>query len=180
MYKGSAAVIGRELKAKRSVYIVDDDIDVRSSMLFFLSTQNLVGNAFESGRAFLDRVHDLAPSPILLDMHMPSMSGLELLAELVEREIHWPVVVLTGHEAVDSAVIAMKLGAMDFLEKPVDGDRTMAALNQAFRLLDENQQHHSARKLARARVASLTARQATVIEGLMRGLSNKQVALDCC
>ena len=71
MYKGGATAIGRDPMVQRSVHVVDDDIDVRSSMIFFLSTQNLVGNAFESGRAFLDQVLDLGREPI---------NGIPLLA----------------------------------------------------------------------------------------------------
>ncbi len=173
------SIVNKEPEAtKPKVYIIDDNSDFRTSLVLYLSTRGMAGIAFASGRAFLGEVLSLAPSPIILDLRMPGMPGLELLAELVRLGIDWPVIVLTGHGAVDHAVRALKLGAMDFLEKPVDGECTVALLNKAFVLLEENQQNLSARALARSRLSSLTARQMTVIDGLIRGLSNKQVALN--
>ena len=107
---------------------------------------------------------------------MAGMSGLELIEELGSRDVGWPIIVLTGHGEVPIAVSAMKLGVAEFLEKPIDSERLDAVLAEAFTSLEESTTARSEGTSARARYCRLTGRQKEVMEALMLGLSNKQVA----
>src|SRR5687768_17092072 len=102
------------------VYIVDDDRDVRSSISFMLGTCGWKTKPFNNGREFVDALVGLEPACILLDIRMPGMDGVQVLQTLVSREIKWPVVMMTGHGEIPLAVQTMKLGAIDFLEKPFE------------------------------------------------------------
>lgn len=113
------------------IYIVDDDIDVRASIAFVLRTDGLKCRIFPSGDAFIAELDALQPGCILLDVRMPGMDGLEVLTELMRRGCRWPVVVMTGHGERNLAQKAVRLGAVDFVEKPFDVDLMIACLKQA-------------------------------------------------
>ncbi len=117
------------------VYIVDDDADVRNSIGFMLAASGRRTETFASGSAFLDAVDGLAPGCILLDVRMPGIDGLQVLAELEKRRLRWPVVMMTGHGEVTTAVQALKLGAVDFIEKPFEESLLQACLGRAATLL---------------------------------------------
>ncbi|HWH21811.1 MAG TPA: response regulator [Allosphingosinicella sp.] len=119
-------------ECNRTVYIVDDDRDVRASLGFMLSTAGLPTRAFAGGVEFLDALGELEPGCILLDVRMPQLDGLEVLQELTRRGIDWPVVMMTGHGEVSLAVQTMKLGAVDFIEKPFEEERLHTSLGRAF------------------------------------------------
>jgi two-component system response regulator FixJ len=104
------------------------------------------------------------------------MDGFHVMAELNKREIDWPVIVMTGHGEVPVAVRAMKLGAIDFIEKPFSEDALLACFANAFALLDERESSGRKKRAARDRVAQLTARESDVLRGLLAGESNKQLA----
>ena len=99
------------------VYVVDDDRDIRRSLSFMLGASEIRSYPFGSGADFLDALPDLEPGCILLDLRMPQMDGFQVMDELTRRGVDWPVVVMTGHGEVPVAVRAMKLGAIDFIEK---------------------------------------------------------------
>src|SRR5262245_5158553 len=99
------------------VYVIDDDRDVRESIRFMLQTDGITSHAFAGGQEFMDAQPDLAPGCLLLDVRMPRMGGLEVLAALSERGCGWPVVVMTGHGEGDLGTRAINLGARDFIEK---------------------------------------------------------------
>jgi two-component system response regulator FixJ len=158
------------------VYVVDDDRDVRRSLSFMLGAADLRSHPFGSGEDFLEAVPDLEPGCILLDLRMPQMDGFHVMNELARREIDWPVIVMTGHGEVPTAVRAMKLGAIDFIEKPFSEEALLDCFGTAFALLDEREAASRRRREARERVALLTAREADVLRGLLAGDSNKQLA----
>lgn len=158
------------------VYIVDDDRDVRSSIHFMLGTAGWEPRAFPSGFHFLGSVDQLEPGCVLLDIRMPGMSGVEVLEELQEREVNWPVVMMTGHGEVPLAVQTMRLGAIDFLEKPFDDDALQSCLGRAWELLQKQRGESARSEEARARIDRLTQREREVLEGLIAGLSNKLIA----
>lgn len=162
--------------AGRAVYVVDDDVEMLKSLQFVLQASSIRAEPFVTASEFLTRLSTLEPAPILLDLRMPGMSGLELLDELRSRKIEWPVILITGHGDVAVAVEAIKRGATDFLEKPVDMEMVVPALESAFAALIIAKGDHSDRAAAWGRFKSLTKRQAEVIEELMHGKSNKQVA----
>ncbi|MGZ8283786.1 MAG: response regulator transcription factor [Allosphingosinicella sp.] len=158
------------------VYVVDDDRDVRRSLSFMLGASDIRSHPFGSGEDFVEALPDLQPGCVLLDLRMPEMDGFHVMAELNKREIDWPVIVMTGHGEVPVAVRAMKLGAIDFIEKPFSEDALLACFTNAFTLLDEREATGRKRRAARDRVSQLTARESDVLRGLLAGESNKQLA----
>ena len=158
------------------VYVVDDDRDVRRSLSFMLGASDLRSHPFASGEDFLEALADLAPGCILLDLRMPQLDGFQVMDELAKREVDWPVIVMTGHGEIPVAVRAMKLGAIDFIEKPFSEEALLACFGNAFSLLDERESTGKRRREARDRVALLTARESDVLRGLLAGESNKQLA----
>lgn len=159
------------------VYVVDDDRDVRRSLSYMLSASEIRSYPFGSGADFLDSLNDLEPGCILLDLRMPKPDGFEVMEELKRREIDWPVIVMTGHGEVKSAVRAMKLGAIEFIEKPFAESSLLGCFEQAFRLLSERQGDASRRRAARDRVELLTARESDVLQGLLAGETNRQIGV---
>lgn len=104
------------------VYVVDDHSEVRRSLDILLSTFGISTRVFASAREFLDRLPSLAPAPVLLDITMPGMSGIELLETLAARKMKWPVLIMTGLSEVPVAYRALELGAMGVLEKPFSAE----------------------------------------------------------
>ncbi len=141
-----------------------------------LTAAELQPRPFASGPDFLDSLAELQPGVVLLDLHMPEMDGFRVLAELASKRVEWPVLVMTGHGDISTAVRAMKLGAVDFLAKPLPEDALLAALEVSFTLLKERTETVERRRAAQARVAGLSARENEVLRGLIAGLSNKQLA----
>ena len=141
-----------------------------------LGASDLRSHPFASGEDFLEALADLAPGCILLDLRMPQIDGFQVMDELAKREVDWPVIVMTGHGEIPVAVRAMKLGAIDFIEKPFSEEALLACFGNAFSLLDERESTGKRRREARDRVALLTARESDVLRGLLAGESNKQLA----
>jgi two-component system response regulator FixJ len=162
--------------AQRCVYVIDDDIDIRKSLHFLLATSSITAWPFASAIDFIDQLPALVPGPILLDVRMPDIDGLQMLHLLNERSIGWPVVVITAHGDVTTAVRAMKLGAIEFLEKPFKAHALDRVLEQAFVLLDQSARQHRARDDARQRIGRLTPREVEVMTVLMKGTLNKIAA----
>ena len=158
------------------VYVVDDDRDVRRSLSFMLGASAIRSHPFGSGEDFLDAVGDLQPGCILLDLRMPQVDGFHVMSELARRDIDWPVIVMTGHGEVPVAVRAMKLGAVDFIEKPFSEDALLSSFATATSLLSKRESAGKRRRDARDRVSQLTGREREILEGLLGGESNKQLA----
>ncbi|MXP41493.1 response regulator [Altererythrobacter soli] len=164
-------------KPNRRVYIVDDDSSVRRSMRFVLAAAGYEPRPFASGEDFLEELPHLQPGCVLLDVRMPQLNGLQVLSTVRERGNRFPVLVITGHGDVPTAVEAMKLGADDFLEKPFVDDVLLRSLETLSARLNEDAEHD--RRLAEAseRIALLTQREREVLQGLIGGYSNKEIAL---
>jgi FixJ family two-component response regulator len=163
-------------EANSIVYIVDDDRDVRSSLSFILGTLGTRSRPFAGGRDFVDSLDHLEPGSVLLDIRMPGMDGVEVLEELAKRSIAWPVIVMTGHGEISLAVQTMRMGAMDFLEKPFDEELLQSCLARADKFLEQETHASSRRREATRRLDALTDREREVLEALMDGLSNRQIA----
>ena len=151
------------------VHVIDDDEALRESLAFLLGTARLEVRAYESATAFLDALARAEPGCIITDVRMPGISGVELLRRLKSLEAAFPVIVITGHGDVPLAVEAMKLGAVDFLEKPFEDDALIAAVQSAL-----GRHEHDARRAAEKaetfeRIASLSARERQVLDGLVAG-----------
>ena len=114
-----------------TVYIVDDEECVRQSLAFLLASDGVKTRSFSGGDEFLAALASLSPGAVLLDLRMPSIGGIEVLEELRARQVPWPVVVITAHGEIDAAVQAIKLGALDLLEKPFPEELLQTCLQHA-------------------------------------------------
>jgi two-component system response regulator FixJ len=156
--------------------VIDDDRDVRRSLSFMLGAADIPSHPFGSGGDFLDALADLKPGCILLDLRMPQMDGFAVMTALADRHVDWPVIVMTGHGEVPVAVRAMKQGAIDFIEKPFSEQALLGCFAQAFALLGERESAGRRRREAHARAAALSGREREVLQALLAGQSNKEIA----
>ncbi len=157
------------------VYVIDDDPAMRDSLDFLLGSAGFNVRLFDSAQVFLDELANLEPGCVVTDVRMPGIDGMELLRQLNSGARRLPVIVMTGHGDVPLAVEAMKLGALDFLEKPFGDDRLVGMIETA---LAENESGSKSDALSAdlaARVASLTQRERQVMQGLITGQSNKTI-----
>jgi two-component system response regulator FixJ len=159
------------------VYVVDDDIDVRRSIGFFLKTVGYTPRPFLSGSDFLAEASNLAPGCVLLDIRMPGADGLQVTEQLGIRRARLPVIVMTGHGDIATAVRAMRLGAIDFLEKPFSDDLLTEALRRGFLTIQLESDADRERFHAERRISALTPRERDVLHLLADGNSNKEVAI---
>jgi two-component system response regulator FixJ len=158
------------------VYVIDDDPAMRDSLDFLLGSAGFVVRLFESAQIFLNELPDLAAGCVVTDIRMPGIDGMELLRQLNLASRKLPVIVMTGHGDVPLAVEAMKLGALDFLEKPFEDDRLIGMIETALSQSDSGAKSEAVSANMAARVASLTPRERQVMQGLVTGLSNKAIA----
>jgi len=161
---------------QRTVYVVDGDLGTRRSLTSLLALVGGEAWPFASGAEFLGMIDHLMPALILLDMDMTGPSGVEILAELAHRECRWPVIALSAAQDLPLAVKAMKLGALDFLEKPVDGAALAEALQPAWAGLERSLEADEMRRTAQERLTRLTPRELDIALALFAGRSNKGVA----
>ena len=162
----------------RSIYIVDDDQAVRSELYSLLSVfPNTVLRSFPSGDDFVARIDELQSAVILLDMNMPGLSGLDVLAAIRERPDLLPIVI-TGQGDTRLAVQAMKAGATDFLEKPCEPKMLISTVELAFQKLEETAQVIARTGEAQQKLSRLSARERDVLEGLIEGKSNKIIGYE--
>jgi two-component system, LuxR family, response regulator FixJ len=159
---------------QRTVYVVETDVEIRRSVVINLASIGAEAWPFGGGAEFLEIVGHLLPGCVLLDMD--SADSLEVLNALVRRETGWPIIAMSGCPDVPLAVEAMKLGALDFLEKPVDSAKLAAALLPAWTALEASLEQGEARRVAQNRLARLTARELDISLALFGGRSNKAVA----
>lgn len=159
-----------------TVYIVDDDAEVLKALGRLVSSANLNVAAFASAQSFLDAFDPAAPACLVLDLAMPGASGLELQRALKTRASGLPIVFLTGHGDIGSSVQAMKHGAADFLTKPVDEDTLLAAVQDALERRRRHEHEDAERLRIAERIAALTPRERQVLEGIVAGQLNKQIA----
>jgi two-component system response regulator FixJ len=131
---------------------------------------------FDSALAFLNELANLEAGCVVTDVRMPGIDGMELLRQLSSGPRKLPVIVMTGHGDVPLAVEAMKLGALDFLEKPFEDDRLIGMIETALAGRDSGSKNEALSADMAARVASLTQRERQVMQGLVTGQSNKAIA----
>ena len=143
-----------------------------------LETRGICVSPYASGAQFVREAGALKPAPIILDIRMPHMDGIQVLKELAEKGISWPVIMLTGHGEIGLAVAALKSGAIDFLEKPTSAKILLAAIDAAFDKLAMQVAAQGSRGEAAQRLGQLTPREVEVLDHLCEGRSNKQVAFD--
>lgn len=163
---------------KGVVHIIDDDDALRESLAFLLRTAGIEGKTYASAKAFLDALPDLSLSCVITDVRMPDMSGIDLLRRFKELKIAAPVIVVTGHGDVTLAVEAMKIGAVDFLEKPFDDEVLLASVEAALRQRGGQAKRDNEHAEIENRLAALSPRERDVLGGLVAGRANKQIAFD--
>ena len=163
---------------KGNVYVVDDDEAVRDSLQWLLEGKDYRVRCFDSAETFLSRYDPREVACLLVDIRMPGISGLELQDRLIERKSPLPVVFITGHGDVPMAVTTMKKGAMDFIPKPFKEEELLSVVE---RMLDQAREafadfQHAANR--DALMGKLTARESQVLERIVAGRLNKQIADD--
>ncbi len=162
--------------SESTVFIVDDDPGVRSSMSFLLESVELSVHICASAQEFLEFYTPDMPGCLVLDIRLPGMSGLELQEELVNRKIEIPVIIVTGHAEVPIAVKAMKAGAIDFIEKPFSDQVLLDCIRRALLKDSEARVDRSRRDAVSHRISTLTPREAEVMHKVVSGNSNKMIA----
>ncbi len=160
------------------IYVIDDDDAVRQSLEFLLKTAGMAVRGFEHAKAFLDVLPQVGHGCVITDVRMPGISGIDLLRQLKEISPALPVIVITGHGDISLAVEAMKIGAIDFLEKPFDDDQLIAAVRAAL-----NRDAGAVKRKAELgditdKLAGLSNRERQVLDGLVAGKANKTIAFD--
>lgn len=158
------------------VYVIDDDAAMRDSLSFLLDAANFEVTLFESATNFLEMLPRLAFGCVVSDVRMPGIDGIELLKRMKSLDSPFPIVIITGHGDVALAVEAMKLGAVDFLEKPFEDDRLIGMIETAIRHREPAAKDEAVTRDIAGRVDSLSPRERQVMEGLIAGLSNKMIA----
>ena len=160
------------------VFIVDDDDNVRRALEILIRSVGLEVEAFASGQEFLRRDPPDRPACLVADVRMPGMSGLELQQELARAGLSMPIIFMTGHGTVPMSVRAMKAGAVDFLQKPVDEQQLLDVIHQALERGAREKEELARRAEIQAHLDTLTAREREVFELVVTGMLNKQIAAE--
>ena len=166
------------LADRKLVHVVDDEDTIRRSLDFLLRTAGYEVEKWPEGESFLKGADRSVAACVLLDVRMPGMDGLQVQAEMAANGFNLPVIVLTGHGDIATAVKAMRGGAVDFLEKPFERERLLQALEVGFMQLTDREGLRGREQWARTQVAALTVREQEVLEGLACGYPNKTIAYD--
>ena len=159
-----------------NVYVIDDDPAMRDSLDFLLGSAGFSVRVFDTAQVFLDELATLEPGCVVTDVRMPGIDGMELLRRVNSGARKLPVIVMTGHGDVPLAVEAMKLGALDFLEKPFEDDRLIGMIEAALQQSPDHAKSDAVSADIASRIASLSQRERQVMNGLVAGLSNKLIA----
>jgi len=163
---------------KSIVHVIDDDEAVRQALAFQLGSAGIEVRTYESAVAFLQVAPTVHTGCIITDVRMPELSGIDLLQRMRELKHPVPVVVITAHGDIPLAVEAMRLGAVDFLEKPFEDEVLLASVRSALDRGDRDQRRQAERSNIEARLAALSNRERDVLKGLVAGHANKQIAYD--
>jgi len=160
------------------VCVIDDDDAARQSLEFLLTTAGVNVRTFESAKQFLQAMPEIRSGCIVTDVRMPEISGIDLLREVKRLNVGLPVIVITGHGDVALAVEAMKIGAIDFLEKPFNDDLLLTSVRAAIQKDALAARHNAEVSEVQNKLASLSARERQVLEGLVAGKANKIIAFN--
>ena len=164
------------MNTKPTVFVVDDDQAIRSSLKWLIESVAMQVKTFDSANTFIENYYPGRSGCLLLDVRMPGMSGLELQEYLTEHGINIPVIIITGHGDVPMAIRAMKAGAVDFIEKPFNDELLLESIRHAL-ALDQQQRDKQTQKAEIAtRLARLTPREHEVMEMVTGGKANKEIA----
>jgi FixJ family two-component response regulator len=162
----------------KSIFIVENDEPTRQSLGWLLESSGMTAETFESGEAFLAACQADRPGCLLVDVRLPGMSGVVLQEELARAGIRMPVIIMTGYADVGTAVRALKGGAFDFLEKPLDSEMLLQRVREALAFDGRCRRACAERERLCARLARLSARERAVFDQVVQGKANKVVAIE--
>jgi FixJ family two-component response regulator len=169
----------RELQESDAIIaIIDDDLSVRRGLQRLIRSMGWKAETYASAQEFLARPRTEAPSCVVLDLQLPGLSGLDLQRRMSEAGLEIPIVFLTGHGNIPASVQAMKAGAIEFLTKPFDDQQLLEAIQEALKRDRRQRQEHAEIRELRDRYESLTAREQQVMQQVISGLLNKQIAAE--
>jgi two-component system response regulator FixJ len=160
----------------RLVHIVDDDAEARRSLALLLRVRGYDTLTYASGPMLLEQLAPPGSGCAILDLRMPRMSGLELQREMTRRGLTLPVVFVTGHGEVAAAVAAMKLGALDFIEKPYGEAEVLDVIDRALTKGDRDARRRAAAARSAVLLELLTPREREVLALVAEGLTSEQIA----
>jgi FixJ family two-component response regulator len=161
-----------------TVFIVDDDAQMRESLNNLIRSVGLRVELFASAQAFVQSRHPDAPSCLVLDVRMPGLSGLDLQKQASDAGLEIPIIFITGHGDIPMSVRAMKAGAVEFLTKPFRDQDLLDAIQQALERSRKAREQQAATEELRRRFALLTPREREVMERVVAGLLNKQIGAE--
>jgi len=159
------------------VYVIDDDESIRESLNSLIRSVGLSVRTFASAHEFLESERPNVPACLILDVRMPGLSGLDLQRDLAEANIHIPIIFITGHGDIPMSVRAMKAGAVEFLTKPFRDQDLLDAIQQALERDRHARSQQADNAELRQRYESLTPRETEVFALVVKGMLNKQIAL---
>jgi FixJ family two-component response regulator len=160
----------------KTVFVVDDDPAIRGAVIMLLETEGYRAFDYGSAEEFVSGYRPVRPACLLLDLQMPGMSGLDLQQLLDKRDIRLPIIFITGHGDVRSSAQAFRSGAVDFLQKPFRDDELLERVGEAIEIDREANSREQVEGRASALMARLTPREKEVMELMMAGDSNKEIA----
>ena len=164
--------------AKQQVFLIDDDEAVRDAMGMLLESSGISYSSFDSASDFLDNYNDDLRGCLVLDIRMPGINGLELQSILNNRNSTLPIIFITGHGDVPMAVEAMRLGALDFMRKPINELNLLERIDQALsHEIDIRKQSFNVQQ-SKLKFDSLTQREMQVFDRVAEGQANKAIAFD--
>ena len=163
-------------KVNNTVFVVDDDHDIRESLAILFDSAGYEVMKCSCGEDFLNIVTEDSKGCVVLDVDMPRMSGEEIHEELLRRNIHIPILFMTGYATVKLATHALRKGAIDCLAKPVPGWLLLERVEEAFQKSDDIQCREMHQRLASEAISTLSPREAEIMNLLVVGYSNKEVA----
>ena len=166
------------MSEEQVVYIVDDDSDVRESLVILMETVGQAFKEYESAHAFLEDYHQGMRGCLVADIRMPRMSGLELQEKLIDAGSLLPIIFITGHGDISLAVKAMRRGALDFIRKPFHEQNLLDRINEALDIEDGKRKVQMDKQQLVARFDSLSQRELEVLELVAQGKMSKVVADD--
>lgn len=162
-----------------SAFVIEDDFAVRDALVTLLRAEGVPARGFASGTDFFNRMPTDAVACVITDLRMPGLDGVDVVRRLAElKGAAWPVIVITGHGDVSSAVELMKCGVVDFIEKPFEPSRLLETIKGCLHCMSEFGETVERRADLKRRLAELTSRERQVFNALARGASNKQIAAD--
>ena len=159
-----------------TIYIVDDEAALRDSLSMLLEAEDFITQQFADPKLFLSQIDSEQQGLVILDLWMPGMSGIDVIKALNTKGISLPIICITGHGDINTAVEAIKLGAADFFEKPFDSNRLLEQIKHCLKAQQNQRQLDVFSTQAKEKLSKLTPREYEVLQGLVEGLRNKQLA----